>query len=272
VTLRTLSFDPRARQVWTLPALLFVSAALLLIHQSWSMSLLGRMLLVRGMTAHWPHAATFLINWTLMCCAMMLPTSLGLLAATRQLWSAGRETVLSQAFVTLGFITVWMISGALLVLFSFAIVQWPNLAAALHHFSQLLSGGAIIVSGMYLLSPFARHCLTACRSPMSFIATQSGRGPIFGQALMIGWAYGKSCFGCCWPLMVVMAVFGLHSLGWMLMATVFMAYQKQGRMGDRVMRLTGSALMAFGLIMACGLSKMERGSDLAMFSILHCAR
>jgi predicted metal-binding membrane protein len=60
-------------------------------------------------------------------------------------------------------------------------------------------------------------------------------------------AYGWSCVGCCWALMLVMFALGLSSLLWMLGLGVVMAAEKTTRAGLRLAGPVGGLLVAAGI-------------------------
>jgi predicted metal-binding membrane protein len=195
--------------------------------------------------------ALFLFDWTVMCAAMMLPTAIPLLrrvGGLRQERSAGM-----LAACALGFVTVWGAAGAALRLFIVLVLPFIETVVGTAKAPVLLAAVALAGGGAYLLSPFALACATACQTPMGFIARHWGRPRnALHTALAIGLDYGRSCFGCCWPLMLAMSLFALHGVMTMLTATLFMLWLKQAAANRRVLRGLGAALLALVLLVACG--------------------
>ncbi len=238
-----------------------VSIMAVLALRLWSITPLGGFLMVAGLGAHWPHHLVFLIDWTLMCAAMMLPTALPLTAAALRMFGGRRDRLLLLAVLIGGYIGVWIASGIVLraagMWLSAADFAWP-----IEH-RQGIAGAGLIFGGVYLTTPFAAQCLTACRSPMGFVATHWGKpGPVAINAFRIGLAYGLSCFGCCWPLMLAMAIFSLASPFWMLAATAFMILQKSGKEGLTVTRTAGFAMMAAGGAVGSGVARVAINPNL----------
>jgi predicted metal-binding membrane protein len=224
-----------------------VSIAALAALRSWSTSPLGGLLTVAGLSAHWPHHAMFVIDWTLMCVAMMVPTALPLLAAGVRLARGRHNPVLMVMMIALGFVTVWVATG--IVLRAIALQAATRIGPNLADNAGLVSGIGLVIGGTYMLSPIAKACAAACRSPMGFVATHWGRaGSQNYRAVRMGLAYGFSCFGCCWPLMTAMAVFAIANPLWMLLATLFMISQKHRGFGVKATQFGGVAMICIGCV------------------------
>ena len=195
----------------------------------------------------WTTLVLFLTGWTLMIVAMMLPTATRLLGAfaavVRRRPGRGRL----QAAVVAGFLSAWLAVG---YLFRAADLGVHGLVASvgwLQARPQLLAGTTLVGAGLYQVSPLRYRCLVACRSPRGFILRHwHGRHPA-GDALRIGIAYGWSCVGCCWALMLVMFALGLSSLLWMLGLGVVMAVEKTARAGPRLAAPVAGLLIAAGI-------------------------
>jgi predicted metal-binding membrane protein len=213
--------------------------------------------------------ALFVFDWTLMCVAMMLPTAVPLLrrvGGLRQERAAGM-----LAACALGFVTVWSAAGAALRLLILLVLPFIEMAVGAANAPVLLAAVALAGGGAYLLSPFALACATACQTPMGFIARHWGRPRNdLHTALAIGLDYGRSCFGCCWPLMLAMSLFALHGAMTMLTATLFMLWLKQAAANRRVLRGLGAALIALALLVASGVLIPPLSDGLLARSIAIC--
>jgi predicted metal-binding membrane protein len=62
----------------------------------------------------------------------------------------------------------------------------------------------------------------------------------------LGLRHGLSCLGCCWALMLLPFIGGLMSAVWMAIATLLALAERFLPGGDRVARLSGATLIAFG--------------------------
>jgi predicted metal-binding membrane protein len=195
----------------------------------------------------WTTLALFLAGWTLMVVAMMLPTATALLQAFGAVVRRRPGRGWLQAAMTVGFVASWLLVGYLFRAADLGVHRLVASVGWLQARPQLLGGATLVLAGLYQLSPLKYRCLVACRSPRSFIYRHwQGRRPA-GDALRIGMAYGWSCVGCCWALMLVMFALGLSSLLWMLGLGVVMAAEKTTRAGLRLAVPVGGLLVAAGI-------------------------
>lgn len=202
----------------------------------------------------WSGDALFVADWFLMCVAMMLPTAMPLLAALQRTASRRDDAAQLVGICAMGFLGVWLASGVFVRLGENLFTQTIADSPALPFHQPWLSAALLAAGGAYLLSPFAQKCVSACRSPMGFIARGwTGLPDVQRQAAAIGYRYGLSCFGCCWPLMVAMCAVGMPNPLWMLALTLLMLLQKQSRHGHLLTYGAGLAMLALAVCMGCGL-------------------
>jgi predicted metal-binding membrane protein len=198
----------------------------------------------------WTVLALFLAGWTLMIVAMMLPTATGLLRAFGRVVRARPDRARLQVLVALAFLAVWLMVGYLFRALDESLHALVAATGPLRDRPALLGAGCLILAGLYQFTPLKSRCLTACRSPRGFIYRYWGGGRPAVDALRIGLAYGRSCVGCCWMLMLILFALGTASLAWMLGLSALMALEKGSALGRRVAWPAGVALTALGLIIA----------------------
>ena len=181
----------------------------------------------------------FTAAWLLMTIAHMLPTAIPLLNSFRRVSANRAGQWRLSAAVMAGFLAVWAAAGFAV---SFAHVHLRYLVEL-----NSLSGAApwflvatLAAAGAYQFSGFIARCVTACRSPFSFIGKHwhGGQGAL-KQSFRIGADYGRSCLGCCAALMVVMFVVGSASHLWMIVFALLGVVQKSARWGARLTRPFG---------------------------------
>jgi predicted metal-binding membrane protein len=87
-----------------------------------------------------------------------------------------------------------------------------------------------------------------CRSPLGFLLGhwRAGRR----GSLALGWSHALYCLGCCWALMLVLVGAGAMGLLWVLLITAVVAAEKLMWGGEWIARITGSALVLLGMIVA----------------------
>jgi predicted metal-binding membrane protein len=102
---------------------------------------------------------------------------------------------------------------------------------------------------MFELTSLKHRCLTACRSPRSFVYRYWRGGRPAADAFRVGLSYGVSCVGCCWALMLVVFALGTVSLAWMLAFAAVMVIEKSTQFGRALVAPVGGVLIAAGLAM-----------------------
>jgi predicted metal-binding membrane protein len=197
-----------------------------------------------------PVALLFVLGWVVMTIAMMLPTSLPLVALFHSMTRSRRNHGVLVALLIVGYVAVWTAFGA--------IVHQGDwfLHRAVHRVPWLLArpwaiGAAILfVAGLYQFSRLKYRCLEQCRSPFSFIAGRWRGGNERRSAFALGVRHGTYCLGCCWSLMLLMFALGVGSLTWMLGLGAVMAVEKNVSWGWRITKPLGIVLVAWGLGLA----------------------
>lgn len=192
-----------------------------------------------------PQQATLILSmWLLMAVAMMLPTAAPAILAFADIARAGREGLPATTRITGfvgGYLVVWWAFAVLATLAQWALAsatqRIPDLAAG----HPLLGAAALLGAGLYQFSTIKDHCLTQCRSPMTFFLAH-WRDGVRG-ALKLGWRHGLHCVGCCWALMALMLAAGSMNLAWTAALAVIMLAEKVLPAGRSVARIVGVALI-----------------------------
>jgi len=192
-------------------------------------------------------AALFVGAWTVMTVAMMLPTSVPLLATFDTIAGERRDRVLLIALVIVGYLATWALVG-LVVYGAGAIVQRMASASVwLHAHPSAGGAGLLLVAGAYQFTSLKYRCLDKCRSPLSFVLGHWQGEHDRRNALWLGAHHGLFCVGCCWALMLVMFAVGVGNLGWMLLLGAVMAVEKNVSWGRRLSAPLGVLLVIGGL-------------------------
>ena len=197
----------------------------------------------------WPGAAAmFLGMWLAMMVAMMLPSALPMLVIYRRALAFRGEPQAAPTFLmACGYFFVWLIVGAVAyaagVAAAWATMRWSALSRAV----PAVSGAALVLCGLFQLTPWKTACLRHCRDPLSLVAAHLPGRPIGGWKL--GLHHGAFCAACCWALMTVQLVLGVMNLVVMVVVAMVIALEKLIPRGQLVARLTGAAAIAAGLLM-----------------------
>jgi len=190
--------------------------------------------------------AFFVLGWTVMTVAMMLPTSSPLILLFHKM-VAGRPNAHGLAALLIsGYLAVWALFGLIAHLLNIAAANVAWLAA--HAWAT--GAGILLIAGLYQFSPLKYACLDKCRTPMTFLAGRwSGHHPARG-AFRLGLEHGLFCVGCCWSLMLVMFAVSTGSLAWMLLLGIVMAMEKNLPWGRRLSAPVGVVLVTSALAVA----------------------
>lgn len=194
----------------------------------------------------------FLAAWMLMSAAMMLPSAMPLLASLDRMARNQPRPHEIPMFAALAYLAVWGVVG---------IAAWGTSAASQAYLlprvsTQVVSaiaGGALVLAGLYGLSPLAGACLRACRRPFGFLARYwTGGSSARLQATRIGLAYGVSCVGCCVPMLGMMFVVGMANMVIVIAMGVVMVIMKTSAIGTWVAHLLSIALVVVGVAIGFG--------------------
>jgi predicted metal-binding membrane protein len=195
----------------------------------------------------------FVAGWTLMTVAMMLPTSLPLVALFYGMTSQRQNRLRLLLLLLSGYLGLWTLFGVVVHLGDFLLHDFVASIAWLEHNRALIGAGTLVLAGVYQFTPLKYQCLDKCRSPMSFIAGHWRGGRREGlQALMLGVHHALFCIGCCWALMLLMFAVGAGSIGWMLVLGLVMAIEKNAPWGRRLSAPLGLFLVGMGFTLGLG--------------------
>ena len=189
--------------------------------------------------------------WSVMMVAMMLPSAAPMILVfvtvnLRRGFDANAPYV-STGLFTLGYLLVWGVFSV-----GATAAQWGSQRAAVLAEATLaltpLAGAAVLVAaGLWQLTPLKYACLARCQSPIGFLLAEWRQGR--RGALVMGLRHGLYCLGCCWALMALLFVGGVMNLAWVAAIATFVLVEKTVPAGRVVGWLSGSALIAGGVVM-----------------------
>lgn len=192
----------------------------------------------------------FAAMWVAMMVAMMLPSTLPMLLLYRRAQRFRREAHLGLLcwLVGSGYFLVWLLFGMVAFAAGAMIARAAMQSGTFSRAIPLASGVALVVAGIYQLTPWKSACLRHCRDPLLLLAGHVQGG--WRGALRLGLHHGAFCAACCWALMLIQLVLGVMSLVVMAVVAVVIALEKLLPRGLLVARLTGAAAIATGLFVA----------------------
>jgi predicted metal-binding membrane protein len=167
--------------------------------------------------------------WVVMMAAMMFPSVAPTVLMYESLREGHRATGRgaapdATAIFVAGYLLVWTAAG----LFAYGLIvagrELDPAFLAWDEAGRWVTGGVIVLAGLYQLTPLKQACLLKCRGPMMFLAERWRHGR--AGALELGARHGAWCLGCCWALMAALFAVGIMSLGWMAVIAAFIAGEK----------------------------------------------
>ena len=167
-------------------------------------------------------------SWVVMMAAMMFPSIAPMVLMHRRIQLGKRDrgeaaTGATSVFIG-GYLLSWSAAGLVGYVVLWAGHEWSPGFLGWDSAGPYVAGGAILVAGLYQLTPFKNVCLTKCRSPFEFLLTAWRPGRI--GALRMGVEHGAWCVGCCWALMLALIALGVMSVGWMIFIAALIALEK----------------------------------------------
>jgi len=233
----------RWRFVAALAAAVAVAWALIIpLALTGKLSLIHHHQLFRSGTPGLGGLVAFVLGWQVMVVAMMVPSSLPLLAAIGEdRWRSARGHGRPAAFVG-GYLAVWTAFGVLALLGDAEVHALARSSAWFFTHAGLITAALFLAIGAHqLLAPVAwcerLDALAAART------AEAGWRPLVRS----GFDHGLSGVCGCWSLMLLMFTAGVGNVAWMLALTPLIAYERWGRKRVLVSRAAGVAALLFGI-------------------------
>jgi predicted metal-binding membrane protein len=189
--------------------------------------------------------------WVTMTAAMMLPSvaPMALLFARVSRDRRGRGEAFVPTWIFLaGYLASWTAYGLLAYGVFRLVTAGGTDWLAWDRAGPYIAGGAVLLAGLYQLTPLKEVCLRHCRGPMHFILHGWRTGPL--GALRMGGEHGIYCIGCCWGLMVILFAVGVMSLFWMVVVAAVIFVEKVLPQGLRFSQAFALGFVALGLWIA----------------------
>lgn len=167
----------------------------------------------------------FLLSWTLMMAAMMLPSIAPLVLLYR-----GSRTMMAA-----GYLLVWGVVG----LIPYWAMEWTMSV------DPKRAGVVLAAAGVYELTPLKTACLRHCQSPATFLLQRFTR-----RAFVIGVEHAIWCLGCCVGLMAVLVFAAAMDLRWAAALAAVVFVQKALPTGSRSALAVGVVLIVAAVIVS----------------------
>jgi predicted metal-binding membrane protein len=195
------------------------------------------------------YGARVFVMWAVMMVAMMLPSELPTIA--RVVGHVREQPASAKGIPTALLFT----AGYLVPLIGFGIaatfLQWrldsaQFLSETMVVRSALLGWLLVVAVGLFQLSPLKQALLHHCR--LSLRALAEDRRQSAWNAMRLGMRRGLSCIFCCLALMCLLFAGGVMNLLWIAAIASLLFAETTLPWGDRVARLAGVGLVAWGSV------------------------
>jgi predicted metal-binding membrane protein len=209
----------------------------------WQMSMMW--MRMNGKSELWT-ALMFLAMWQCMMVAMMLASAMPvLMLAVKTVRHAGRSLALA-AVVGFGYFVSWLGFGLMVYVAGRGLAVLAMKSAWFAARVPALTGIAIVIAGLYQLSPWKDACLRHCRNPLT-VMVQRWR-PDWRGALSTGIHHGNYCVACCWSLMAIQCLLGIMSFPIMIAIASLIAAEKMIPAGRKIASVAGVAFSLAGAV------------------------
>jgi len=222
------------------PALIAL-AFLVVAAVAWGWTIAGARLM-DDMTMGLGPLGPFVAGWTVMMAAMMLPSATPLVFEFARSSERRRGWQVATAVLGVTYLGMWLAFGVVCyTLYTAVGMPWPN--------QGLLGGAALLLAGLYALTPLKRASEVRCRELCAL------HGPLpfnlIRSAVTVGARYGLSCLGCSAGLMVALVLIGLSNVVWMIvLSAVVVVYKVAPAPTSRTMVALSVGLGALGVLYA----------------------
>jgi predicted metal-binding membrane protein len=188
----------------------------------------------------------------------MLPSSLPLVNLFRRLVARRPDGGRLITLLITGYLIAWASFGLMAYAGDILLHAVVERVWGIAGDSPAIVAALLLLAGVYQFTPLKQLCLDKCRSPYGFLVQHwRGRAPAVG-ALRLGMRHGMYCVGCCWTLMLLMFAIGGTNIGWMLALGAVMAAERMTRLGRRLPRPLGVALILWGGLHLAGVAPLTR--------------
>ncbi len=186
-------------------------------------------------------AGMFLLVWSAMMMAMMLPSALPMLLNVRSA-SVGKFGMVA-AHAAAGYFFVWVFIGAIVYVYGTAYVLEATHLAWLSRLTPVLSGIALIFAGLMQFSSLKMSALRRCRA--------AGCDGLLHVGILGGWRYGlrqgMACGICCAAPMLALLVLGMMNLAAMIVITAVITAEKLLPHPEQIARGFGAVAILAGM-------------------------
>jgi predicted metal-binding membrane protein len=197
----------------------------------------------------WLHlAASFVVMWTVMMMAMMLPSLVPILMRYRHAAGVSGEPLIGwhTALMATGYFSAWAMLGAAMFPLGAAVAWMQARSLAVAHTAPMGAGLVVIAAGALQLTAWKARRLACCRHFQTGYRTRvTGAATAWRRGMQLG----LCCIQCCAGQTATLLVLGVMDLRVMAAVTVAIAVERLAPAGLQSARVTGFVMMVGGAVM-----------------------
>jgi predicted metal-binding membrane protein len=248
--------SPRA--FYAIVALFFAASAAMTIDSCHSMAAMGAMEMPGGwmMSMAWMRmpdqswlnaAASFLLMWTVMMTAMMLPSVAPALQHYREtVIDAGKTRLaLLTVLVGFGYFAVWALFGLVAFAVGEPLASFTMEQSSLARAVPIACAAVVAIAGGIQFTNWKARRLACCRESRGKDGSAPRNAP---AAIRHGIALGMQCLACCANLTAVLMVMGLMDIRAMILVSAAITAERLAPGPERIARWLGVVVLCAGLV------------------------
>lgn len=197
------------------------------------------------------YAVLVFFMWWIMMIAMMVPSVAPTVLLYARLVRGNemkeRPYAPVSAFLA-GYLVVWAGFSLAATAAQWSLVSLGKMSGMMELTYPPIAVALLATAGVYQVSPLKHACLHHCKHPLFFLMQNLKPGSV--GALRMGLQNGFYCLGCCWILMALLFVGGIMNLFWIAALALFVGLEKLTAHSLWLTRISGTALIAAGLVVA----------------------
>ena len=184
-------------------------------------------------------------TWSVMMAAMMLPSALPAIVSFADV--VPRRRAAATSLFAMSYVAIWAVVG-IIAFAAFRAIHGADLGfLAWDRAGAWVAGTAVVVAGLYELTPLKHASLGRCRAN----ADRRVANPA-----VAGLRYGANCVGCSAGLMLVLFALGVMSITWMIVVAALVFIEKVPRIGAALPTPIALLLGAVGIWIALDASSL----------------
>jgi predicted metal-binding membrane protein len=193
-------------------------------------------------------AAWFMVTWTVMMVAMMLPALAPALSGYRHLVGRGNARGLGglTTLAAAGYFSLWALFGAGAYFIGLAVAAAEMRSSTLARWAPLAAGIVVLLAGAMQFTRWKARQLERCREGLA-CAGQPSRN--WWSTYRQGVSFGVHCAMCCSGFMLVLLATGMMELLTTAVLSMVITAERLAPRAEPAIRAVGAVLLGAGILL-----------------------